>query len=98
MGGQKLTKEIPPLGDGRTVVPAYDGTMNDERPCLYQILLRGKLDCEQASWFPELAAEENDDNNTLLAGELPDQSALLGILFRAHNLNLQILFVNVKAV
>lgn len=63
------------------------------RPTFYKICLRGKLNLEQAAWFPELVYDENDDGNTLFAGELPDQSALLGILFRAHNLNLQILFV-----
>ncbi|MFZ5883055.1 MAG: hypothetical protein ACOYYI_04675 [Chloroflexota bacterium] len=68
--------------------------MNEHR--LYHILLRGKLDLEQASWFPELTYAEADDGNTLLAGELPDQSALMGILFRAHNLNLQILSVEAQ--
>lgn len=68
--------------------------MNEQR--LYHILLRGKLDLEQASWFPELTHAEADDGNTLLSGELPDQSALMGVLFRAHNLNLQILSVEVK--
>ena len=72
--------------------------MNDQRPHIYQIFLRGKLDREQASWFPELVYDETDDSNTLIAGELPDQSALLGILFRAHNLNLQILSVEVKVI
>ena len=60
---------------------------------LYQILLRGKLDLEQAAWFPELIHAEDETGNTLLTGELPDQAALMGILFRAHNLNLNILCV-----
>ncbi len=68
--------------------------MNEHR--LYQILLRGKLDLEQAAWFPELTHAENDNGNTLLMGDLPDQAALMGILFRAHNLNLQILSVEVQ--
>lgn len=68
--------------------------MNEHR--LYRILLRGKLDPEQASWFPELTHAPAEDGNTLLAGELPDQSALMGILFRAHNLNLQILSVEAQ--
>lgn len=68
--------------------------MNEQR--LYQILLRGKLDLEQAAWFPELIHTRTAEGNTLLYGGLPDQAALIGILFRAHNLNLQILFVEVK--
>lgn len=63
--------------------------MNEQR--LYHILLRGPLSIELAAWFPELAHAEAGDGNTLLVGELPDQSALMGILFRAHNLNLTIL-------
>lgn len=68
--------------------------MNEQR--LYHILLRGKLDLEQAAWFPELTHAEADDGNTLLSGELPDQAALMGILFRAHNLNLTMLGVHIK--
>ena len=69
--------------------------MNERHLHSYQIVLRGKLDLEQASWFPELSHAEDDDGNTQLSGKLPDQSALIGILFRAHNLNLQILSVEV---
>ena len=71
--------------------------MNTKRtPTSYLIRLRGKLDPELASWFPELSLTEEADGNTILVGELPDQSALLGILFRIHNLNLQILSVQIQ--
>ena len=71
--------------------------MNTERTLTsYLIHLRGKLDLELASWFPELFLTDETDEETLLAGELPDQSALLGILFRIHNLNLQILSVEMQ--
>lgn len=70
--------------------------MDDQASFKYQIRLRGKLDQEQAAWFSELACAEDSLGNSLLAGELPDQSALLGILFRAHNLNLQILSMEIK--
>ncbi len=68
----------------------------NQHPTFYEIRLRGKLDIEQAAWFPELIHAEGDDGNTLLAGELPDQAALMGVLFRAHNLNLTILCVKLK--
>ena len=71
--------------------------MNERHLRLFQIILRGKLDRERAAWFPEMTHTEDEDGTTLLVGELPDQSALLGILFRAHNLNLQILSVVVEA-
>ena len=63
----------------------------------YLIRLRGKLDIELASWFPELSISDETDGNSLLTGNLPDQSALLGILFRIHNLNLKILSVETGA-
>jgi len=63
----------------------------------YFIHLRGKLDSDLASWFPELYLNADVDNNSILLGELPDQSALLGILFRIHNLNLHILSVETQA-
>jgi hypothetical protein len=62
----------------------------------YLIRLRGKLDIEVASWFPELSLADEADDETLLVGKLPDQSALLGILFRIHNLNLHILSVEMQ--
>lgn len=68
----------------------------NQRPIFYKIRLRGKLDLEQAAWFPELTHAEDDDGNTLLVGELPDQAALMGVLFRAHNLNLMILCMKLK--
>lgn len=68
----------------------------NQHPIFYKIRLRGKLDLEQAAWFPELVHAEDDDGNTLLTGELPDQAALMGILFRAHNLNLMILCMKLK--
>lgn len=68
----------------------------NQRPTIYKIRLRGKLDLEQAAWFPELVHADDDDGNTLLVGELPDQAALMGVLFRAHNLNLMILCVKLK--
>ncbi|WP_448337201.1 hypothetical protein [Chloroflexus aurantiacus] len=67
-----------------------------QQPSLYTIRLRGKLDLEQAAWFPELTHTDDEDGNTLLVGELPDQAALMGVLFRAHNLNLKILCVKLK--
>jgi hypothetical protein len=62
----------------------------------YVIRIQGKLELELASWFQELAITEDTDDNTLLSGELPDQAALIGILLRAHNLNLQILSFNIQ--
>ena len=68
----------------------------NQHPTFYKIRQRGKLDLGQAAWFPELVHAEDDDGNTLLVGELPDQAALIGVLFRAQNLNLMILCMKLK--
>ena len=71
--------------------------MNTERTLTsYLICLRGKLDLELVSWFPELSITDEADEETWLVGELSDQAALLGILFRIHNLNFQILSVEIQ--
>ena len=64
----------------------------------YVIRIQGKLELELASWFQELAVTEDKDDVTLLSGKLPDQAALIGILLRAHNLNLQILSFNIQNI
>jgi hypothetical protein len=61
-----------------------------------QIRLHGRLDAERAGWLPELSIHPESNGNTLLEGSLPDQAALLGVLFRIHNLNLQILSVMIQ--
>ncbi len=61
-----------------------------------QIHLHGRLDTERASWLPELSIHHQSNGNTLLKGNLPDQAALLGVLFRIHNLNLHILSVMIQ--
>lgn len=65
---------------------------------IYVIRIQGKLELELASWFQELAVTEGKDNFTLLSGKLPDQAALIGILLRAHNLNLKILSFNIQDI
>lgn len=65
----------------------------DKISSLYLIRLKGTLNAEWALWFPELSLKFEVDGNTLLRGELPDQAALMGVLFRIHNLNLLILSV-----
>lgn len=83
---------------GRLLSHTMQG-MNTERTYTsYLIRLRGKLDLEQALWFPELSVTAEANEETWLVGELPDQAALLGILFRIHNLNLQILLVRFESI
>jgi hypothetical protein len=58
----------------------------------YQIRIRGRLSETLLAAFPELRAQELG-SETVLAGELPDQAALFGVLDRIEALGLELLEV-----
>lgn len=59
----------------------------------YTIRVDGHLDPHWAAWFAGLALRHEYDGTTTLCGNLPDQSALFGVLNRIHDLNLPLLAV-----
>ncbi len=59
----------------------------------YQIRVRGELTGRWAEWFDGLALTALPGGETLLAGWLPDQAALRGLLDRLFDLNLDLLSV-----
>ncbi len=63
---------------------------------LYEIRVQGRLDEEWAAWFSGLKVTGVGDNETLLSGEFPDQSALYGLLTQVRDLNL--ILISVKRV
>ena len=58
----------------------------------YQFRVRGRLGKTLLAAFPELRAQELG-SETLLAGQLPDQAALFGVLDRIEALGLELLAV-----
>ena len=58
----------------------------------YQIRVRGRLSETLLAAFPELHAQELG-SETLLAGQLPDQAALFGVLDWIEALGLELLEV-----
>lgn len=58
----------------------------------YQFRVRGRLSTTLLAAFPELRAEELG-SESLLAGQLPDQAALFGVLNRIEALGLELLEV-----
>lgn len=92
----------PPGGFGRLarsggcgLIPCEPtlAAMDDSRPTTqYQIRVRGLLSERLLSAFPEMRAR-NRDHATVLTGELPDQSALHGVLGRIETLGLELLEV-----
>jgi len=57
----------------------------------YELHIRQHLDETRAGWFEGLTITHQNDGTTMLAGVLPDQSALVGVLMKIHNPNLTLI-------
>lgn len=58
----------------------------------YEIRVRGVLDRHWSSWFEGLAVD-HDSEETVIAGWLPDQAALHGVLHKIRDLDLLLISV-----
>lgn len=63
-----------------------------ESPSFYQIEVKGNLDESWSDWFDGFTLTQQE-GKTLLAGQVIDQAALLGILAKINDLGLVILSV-----
>jgi hypothetical protein len=59
----------------------------------WEIVVQGHLDQSWSDWFEGLAITLLANGETLLAGEVVDQAALLGALNRLHGLGLGLISV-----
>lgn len=67
----------------------------------YEIRVKGKATGDISDWFGEMQVRQvpaaaSAAPDLLLSGSLPDQSALLGVLMRLHNLQMTILSVQAE--
>jgi hypothetical protein len=62
----------------------------------YEIRVQGQLDSHWSDWFNGLDVTPQENGETLIAGLLPDQAALHGILTKIFNLRL--LLISVKRI
>jgi hypothetical protein len=60
----------------------------------YEIRVKGLLDAHWTDWFEGLGLRAEGDT-TVIAGPVPDQAALHGVLARVRDLGLPLLAVNV---
>lgn len=54
----------------------------------YEIRLKGHLDEQWAQWFEGLTITQEDNGETLLAGQMIDQAALHGLLTKVRDLGI----------
>jgi hypothetical protein len=69
-----------------------------DQSCSYRIVVRGQLDSSWTEWFDGMTITTSPDEagNPLstLAGPLPDQAALYGIIARLRDLGLTLLEIH----
>ncbi|NWJ46781.1 MAG: hypothetical protein HXX08_12955 [Chloroflexi bacterium] len=59
----------------------------------YEIKLVGNLDPNWSEWFDKMYLTNEENNITVLRGQVKDQAALHSIFVKIHDLNLTILSV-----
>jgi hypothetical protein len=61
--------------------------------CEYEILVGGHLDIRWMSWFDDMRITTLPNGTTVLSGELPDQTALHGVLQKLRDTGLPLISV-----
>jgi hypothetical protein len=64
------------------------------QPGLYEIRIKGHLADRWGHWFGGLTITLEEDGNTLLTGQVVDQSALHGLLKKVRDLGMPLLSVS----
>ncbi|MBO0777350.1 MAG: hypothetical protein J2P37_00870 [Ktedonobacteraceae bacterium] len=60
---------------------------------IYQIRIKGHLDCKWADWFAGLSITSLENGETLLTGPVLDQAALHGLLRKVRDVSLPLVAV-----
>lgn len=64
------------------------------RPVTYQIRVEGHLDQHWSEWFDDLCLTYDEQDDTILTGQVADQAALHGLLKKVRDLGLPLISVN----
>jgi hypothetical protein len=65
-----------------------------ERSAWYEIRIMEQIGERTLAWFDEFTVTSTASGETVLAGQIADQSALHGLLARIRDLNLTLISVN----
>lgn len=63
-----------------------------------EIRVKGRIDKHWSDWFEGLTVTHTDQDETILTGDVADQSALYGLIAKLRNLGLPIVSVNVSEI
>lgn len=63
-----------------------------------EIRVKGKLNPAWSDWFQELKLQPGTDDETLLYGDLPDMSAIYGVISRLGSLVIELISVTCNEV
>ena len=69
-------------------------TDKHESTTFYRIRVKGRLDKRWSDWFNGFVITYPADDETLLAGQVPDQAALHGLLAKIRDLGLALLSID----
>lgn len=64
------------------------GSRRSSQATYYEIRVQGQLDSNWNEWFDGLEVTPQENGETLIAGPVPDQALLQGILTKVFNLRL----------
>ncbi len=59
----------------------------------YHITIRGHLEAHWSAWFDGLTITNQPNGEAVLAGDIPDQAALHGVLVKIRDLGLPLIAV-----
>jgi hypothetical protein len=76
-------KEQPVVTNGREF----------DEPAVYQIRVKGNVDCTWSNWFHGFTIAPQANDQALLTGPVADQAALYGLLSRIRDLGLPLLSI-----
>jgi hypothetical protein len=65
-----------------------------DRPAIYEIMVKGRLDLRWSRWFADLQIIPQPDGNTLLTGQIADQAALYVVISRMRDLGMVLIAVH----
>jgi hypothetical protein len=72
------------------------GTLDSRRKAIMfrtRICIKGKINLEWAEWFDGLQIQPGPSSDTILSGDLPDRSAVYGVISRFSSLGMTLISV-----